>query len=257
MIGAVAAAVAVLALGIPRLADMILAAVNAIGMVVALSTDSPRSPAAVRFRATAARERRDGVRAVVAARGERGHAARDSAAISAGPSHLRRSFESARTTAGSCFSADPDGRAGPGHAAWAKWGRRPPYFSTGRGTDGTRPACRWTGSSRVSTRKADAPPGRMQFICRRGPVGTRRAPRRNPLRPPIDRTVHPRPFGAPPHESHHHVPTHTRSARNGTAPPTSSSPAARCTPSTPGAPRGRRGHRGPDRRRRARARCAT
>lgn len=50
LIGALAAAVAALALVIPRLADMIMATVNAVGIVVALCYALTALAAAVRFR---------------------------------------------------------------------------------------------------------------------------------------------------------------------------------------------------------------
>ncbi|ELP66820.1 APC family permease [Streptomyces turgidiscabies] len=140
MIGALAAAVAGLALVIPRLADMILAAVNAIGMVVALSYALTALAAAVRFRGLLRENWRDGIRAVVLP-------SLSAATLLGLGGYLGWSFY----TSADHLELSPDNgwflllvpslmvASGFVAAAWAKWGRRSPYFDTGRGTDADAP----------------------------------------------------------------------------------------------------------------------
>ena len=140
MIGALAAAVAALALIIPRLADMILAAVNAIGMVVALSyrqfsRSRPRKRAAAASAVSG-----DGIRAVVLP-------VLSAATLLGLGGYLGWSFY----TSADHLELSPNNgwflllvpslivASGFLAAAWAKWGRRSPYFHTGRGTDADAP----------------------------------------------------------------------------------------------------------------------
>ncbi|MFI2259567.1 APC family permease [Streptomyces tubercidicus] len=136
LIMAIAALLAVLAVGIPKLNDMILTAVNSIGLTVALYYGLTALACAVRFRgslrAGAVRALRDVVVPAVSALtlfGLGGYLVWDYATMS---DH---------------FEANPDNGwfmlllpvlfivAGLATAAWAKWVRHAPYFRTGRGTD--------------------------------------------------------------------------------------------------------------------------
>ncbi|MGW4882738.1 APC family permease [Streptomyces sp. NPDC004262] len=140
LIGATATAVAVLALVIPRLADMIMATVNAVGIVVALSYALTALAAAVRFRALLREDWRQGVRAVVLP------ALSASALLGLG-SYLGWSFY----TSADHFEVSADNGwfllttplamivSGFAAAAWAKYVRRSPYFRTGAGTDADAP----------------------------------------------------------------------------------------------------------------------
>ncbi|WP_407548461.1 APC family permease [Streptomyces sp. Pv4-95] len=136
LIMAVAALLAVLAVGIPELNDMILTAVNSIGLTVALYYGLTALACAVRFRGSL----RDGpVRAL-----------RDVLvpAVSALTLFGLGGFLLWNyATMSDHFEASPDNGwfmlmlptlfvlVGLGVAAWAKWVRRSPYFRTGRGTD--------------------------------------------------------------------------------------------------------------------------
>ncbi|MGW8554549.1 APC family permease [Streptomyces tubercidicus] len=136
LIMAIAALLAVLAVGIPKLNDMILTAVNSIGLTVALYYGLTALACAVRFRgslrAGAVRALRDVVVPAVSALslfGLGGYLVWDYATMS---DH---------------FEANPDNGwfmlllpvlfivAGLATAAWAKWVRHAPYFRTGQGTD--------------------------------------------------------------------------------------------------------------------------
>ncbi|MFG2479000.1 APC family permease [Streptomyces fagopyri] len=136
LIGALAAAVAALALVIPRLADMIMATVNAVGIVVALSYALTALAAAVRFRGLLREDWRTGIRAVVLP-------SLSAAALLGLGGYLAWSFY---TSADHLEVSADNGwflllvpalmiASGFVAAAWAKWVRRSPYFRTGRGTD--------------------------------------------------------------------------------------------------------------------------
>ncbi|WP_411133834.1 APC family permease [Streptomyces sp. C10] len=136
LIMALAALLAVLAVGIPKLNDMILTAVNSIGLTVALYYGLTALACAVRFRhslrAGAVRALRDVVVPAVSA-----------LALFGLGSYLVWDY----ATMSDHFEASPDNGwfmlllptlfvlAGLATAAWAKWVRRAPYFRTGRGTD--------------------------------------------------------------------------------------------------------------------------
>ncbi|BDH13099.1 MULTISPECIES: APC family permease [Streptomyces] len=136
LIMALAALLAVLAVGIPKLNEMILTAVNSIGLTVALYYGLTALACAVRFRHSlrdgAVRALRDVVVPAVSALalfGLGGYLVWDYATMS---DH---------------FEASPDNGwfmlllptlfilLGLATAAWAKWVRRAPYFRTGQGTD--------------------------------------------------------------------------------------------------------------------------
>ncbi|MEU8781203.1 APC family permease [Streptomyces sp. NPDC048637] len=136
LIMALAALLAVLAVGIPKLNDMILTAVNSIGLTVALYYGLTALACAVRFRdslrAGAVRALRDVVVPAVSA-----------LTLFGLGSYLVWDY----ATMSDHFEASPDNGwfmlllpalfilAGLATAAWAKWIRRAPYFRTGRGTD--------------------------------------------------------------------------------------------------------------------------
>ncbi|MGW6787576.1 APC family permease [Streptomyces chartreusis] len=140
LIGALAVAVAVLALVIPRLADMIMATVNAVGIVVALSYALTALAAAVRFRALLREDLWQGVRAVVLP-------TLSALALLGLGGYLGWSFY----TSADHFEVSADNgwfllitplamiASGFMAAAWAKWVRRSPYFRTGKGTDADAP----------------------------------------------------------------------------------------------------------------------
>ena len=140
LIGALATAVAVLALVIPRLADMIMATVNAVGIVVALSYALTALAAAARFRPLLREDPRQGVRAVVLP-------ALSAVALLGLGGYLGWSFY----TSTDRFEVSADNGwflllmplamicSGVLVAAWAKWVRRSPYFRTGEGTDADSP----------------------------------------------------------------------------------------------------------------------
>ncbi|MGW1002552.1 APC family permease [Streptomyces sp. NPDC002520] len=140
LIGALATAVAVLALVIPRLADMIMATVNAVGIVVALSYALTALAAAARFRNLLREDWRQGIRAVVLP----GLSALSLLGLGG---YLAWSFY---TSADHLEVSADNGRflllmplvmivSGFVVAAWAKWVRRSPYFRTGEGTDADSP----------------------------------------------------------------------------------------------------------------------
>ncbi|MET9081340.1 APC family permease [Streptomyces sp. NPDC004237] len=140
LIGALATAVAALALVIPRLADMIMATVNAVGIVVALSYALTALAAAARFRSLLREDWRQGLRAVVLP-------ALSACALLGLGGYLGWSFYT--STDHFALSADngwfllttPMLMIGSGFAAaaWAKYVRRSPYFRTGEGTDADAP----------------------------------------------------------------------------------------------------------------------
>ncbi len=140
LIGALAAAVAALALVIPRLADMIMATVNAVGIIVALSYALTALAAAVRFRGLLREDWRQGLRAVVAP-------VLSAVALLCLGGYLCWSFY----TSTDHLEISPDNgwfllltplvmiASGLLAAAWAKWVRRSAYFRTGTGTDADAP----------------------------------------------------------------------------------------------------------------------
>ncbi|AGS73297.1 APC family permease [Streptomyces collinus] len=136
LVGGLATAVAVLALVIPRLADMIMATVNAVGIVVSLSYALTALAAAVRFRSLLREDWRQGVRAVVLP-------TLSAVALLVLGGYLGWSFYSSADH----FEVSADNgwflllmpvvmiASGFAVAAWAKYVRRSPYFRTGAGTD--------------------------------------------------------------------------------------------------------------------------
>ncbi|MER5177548.1 APC family permease [Streptomyces sp. NPDC002896] len=132
----IAAGIALLAVAIPKLSDMLLAAVNAIGLVVALYYGLTALACAVRFRAA----RRDGLREALLAVGV--PAASGLVLLGLGV-YLGYSY----LTMSDHFELSPDNGwfmfslpativfTGLVMAAVAKYARRSPYFTTGRGTD--------------------------------------------------------------------------------------------------------------------------
>ncbi len=140
LIGALAATVAALSLVIPRLADMIMATVTAVGIIVALSYALTALAAAVRFRSLLREDLWQGVRAVVlpvlsalvliALGGYLGWSFYDSA------DHFEL-----RADNGWFLLATPLAMIASGFvaAAWARWVRKSPYFRTGEGTDSESP----------------------------------------------------------------------------------------------------------------------
>ncbi|MEU8822277.1 APC family permease [Streptomyces sp. NPDC048636] len=137
LVMAISTGVALLALAIPKLNDMILAAVNSIGLVVALYYGLTALACAVRFRSSTRRGMREAVLAV-------GVPAASGAALLGIGGYLGYSY----LTSADHFELDPDNgwfmfslpcaivASGLVMAAWAKYRRRSPYFVTGRGTDG-------------------------------------------------------------------------------------------------------------------------
>ncbi|MFJ4280200.1 APC family permease [Streptomyces massasporeus] len=132
----VAAVIAVLAFAIPKLSDMLLAAVNAIGLIVALYYGLTALACAVRFRAALHEGAREALPAVVVP------AVSGLVLLGLG-GYLGYSY----LTMSDHFELSPDNGwfmfslpavtvlAGLGMAAVAKYVRRSPYFTTGRGTD--------------------------------------------------------------------------------------------------------------------------
>uniref|UniRef100_UPI0004CB7E2A APC family permease n=1 Tax=Streptomyces sp. NRRL S-146 TaxID=1463884 RepID=UPI0004CB7E2A len=132
----VAAVIALLAFAIPKLSDMLLAAVNAIGLIVALYYGLTALACAVRFRAARHEGPREALLAVVVPAG--------SGLVLLGlGGYLGYSY----LTMSDHFELSPDNGwfmfslpavivlAGLGMAAVAKYVRHSPYFTTGRGTD--------------------------------------------------------------------------------------------------------------------------
>ncbi|WP_329303127.1 APC family permease [Streptomyces sp. NBC_00659] len=140
LIGAMAVAVATLSLVIPRLADMIMATVNAVGIVVALSYALIALAAAARFRGLLRENLWDGTRAVVLP-------ALSAVALLGLGGYLAWSFYDSADH----FEVSADNGwfllltptlmivSGFVAGAWAKWGRKSAYFTTGRGTDADAP----------------------------------------------------------------------------------------------------------------------
>ncbi|WP_052864539.1 APC family permease [Streptomyces niger] len=136
LIMAIAAAVAVLALGIPQLNEMILAAVNSIGLVVSLYYGLTALACALRFRADLRAGPRAALTGVVIP-------ATSGLLLFGLGGYLAHHY----ATMSDRFEARPDNgwfmllvpgliiASGLAVAARAKWGRRSPYFVTGRGTD--------------------------------------------------------------------------------------------------------------------------
>ncbi|MEU4878250.1 APC family permease [Streptomyces sp. NPDC021608] len=132
----VAVTIALLAVAIPRLSDMLLAAVNSIGLLVALYYGLTAIACAVRFWP----DRREGFRTALLAVGV--PAVSGSVLLGLG-AYLGYSY----LTKSDHFALSPDNGwfmfslpavivlAGLGMAAVAKYVRRSPYFATGRGTD--------------------------------------------------------------------------------------------------------------------------
>ncbi|KUN23634.1 amino acid transporter [Streptomyces antibioticus] len=140
LIGMLAAGVALLALVIPRLADMIMATVSAIGIVVALSYALTALAAAVRFRSLLREDWREGVRAVVLP-------TLSALALLGLGGYLGWSFYTStdhfalRADNGWFLLSTPLAMIASGFvaAAWAKWVRGSAYFRTGEGTDADSP----------------------------------------------------------------------------------------------------------------------
>lgn len=136
LIMAIAALLAVLAVGIPKLNDMILTAVNSIGLTVALYYGLTALACAVRFR--------DSLRAGFV-RALRDVVVPAASALTLFGLGLYLVWDYA--TMSDHFELSPDNGwfmlllptlfilAGLATAAWAKWVRRAPYFRTGQGTD--------------------------------------------------------------------------------------------------------------------------
>lgn len=137
VIGAMATVVAALSLVIPRLADMITATVNGIGIVVALTYALVAIAAAVRFRGLLRVDAWRAIRAVVlplvGAVVLLGLGAYLCWSFYTSTDHLEISPDN-----GWFLLLIPATMVVTGFAAgaWAKWGRKSPYFETGRGTDG-------------------------------------------------------------------------------------------------------------------------
>ncbi|KAB2362935.1 APC family permease [Actinomadura montaniterrae] len=140
LIGVIAAAVAGFALVIPKVSTLIEAAVNAIGIVVALYYGLTALAAAVRFRGLLRTSFREGVRAVVLP-------VAGALALFVLGALLCADF--ATSTDHFALRADngwfelsmPALMVGSGlvAAGWAKWVRRSPYFNGGRATDADAP----------------------------------------------------------------------------------------------------------------------
>ncbi|MFI0981156.1 APC family permease [Streptomyces sp. NPDC021093] len=136
---AIAAAISVLAVGIPKLNDMILTAVNSIGLIVALYYGLTAIACAVRFRANLRAGAREALASVIvptvsglALFGLGGYLAYTYATMS---DHFEASPDN-----GWFMLTIPVGILASGFvaAAIAKWGRKSPYFTSegrGRGTD--------------------------------------------------------------------------------------------------------------------------
>ncbi|MDO0938686.1 amino acid permease [Streptomyces sp. DG2A-72] len=140
LIGALAMAVAALALVIPRLADMIMATVSAVGIVVALSYALTAPAAAVRLRSLLREGWRQGGRAVVLP-------TLSAATLLSLGGCLGWSFYTStdhlelRADNGWFLLLTPLAMIASGFvaASWAKWVRGSPYFRTGEGSDADAP----------------------------------------------------------------------------------------------------------------------
>ncbi|MCQ4212112.1 APC family permease [Streptomyces longispororuber] len=136
LVTAISAGLALLALAIPKLNEMILAAVNSIGLVVALYYGLTALACAVRFRGMLRTAPRQALRAVVAP-------GLSGLALLGIGAYLARDY----ATMSDRFELSPDNGwfmlsvpaaivvSGVVMAAVAKYRRRSPYFVTGRGTD--------------------------------------------------------------------------------------------------------------------------
>jgi amino acid transporter len=132
----IAFVIALLAVAIPRLSDMLLAAVNSIGLLVALYYGLTALACAVRFWP----DRREGFRTALLAVGVPAVSGLVLLGLGCylGYSYLTKSdhFELSPDNGWFMFSLPAAiVLAGVGMAAMAKYVRRSPYFSTGRGTD--------------------------------------------------------------------------------------------------------------------------
>ncbi|MDT9695753.1 APC family permease [Streptomyces sp. P17] len=140
LIGALAAAVATLALVIPRLADMIMATVTAVGIIVALSYALTALAAAVRFRSLLREDWPQGIRAVVlptlSALTLLGLGGYLGWSFYTSADHFEVSADN-----GWFLLATPLAMIASGFlaAAWARYVRKSPYFRTGRGSDAEAP----------------------------------------------------------------------------------------------------------------------
>ncbi|WP_196464887.1 APC family permease [Streptomyces spinoverrucosus] len=133
---AIATVIALLAVAIPKLSDMLLAAVNAIGLIVALYYGLTALACVVRFRSALRAGPREALLAV-------GVPAASSLVLLGLGGYLGYSY----LTMSDHFELSPDNGwfmfslpaavvlAGLGMAAVAKYVRRSPYFTTGHGTD--------------------------------------------------------------------------------------------------------------------------
>jgi amino acid transporter len=136
IIMAVSAAIAVLAMAIPKLSDMLLAAVNSVGLIVALYYGLTALACAVRFRYAL----RDGVREALLAVIVPALSGLCLLGIGAylGYSYLTMSDHFELTPDNGWFMLSLPASivlSGLAMAAVAKYARRSPYFTTGRGTD--------------------------------------------------------------------------------------------------------------------------
>ena len=140
LLGAIAAVVALLSLAIPKVSDLIGAAVNAIGIVVALYYALTALAAATRFRGLLRSAPWEGVRAVVVPA--------LSAAVLLGLggymcwSFYRSTDHFAVDAANGWFQLSVPVLmvlSGVAVAAWAKWVRKSDYFAGGRATDADAP----------------------------------------------------------------------------------------------------------------------
>lgn len=132
-VGCIAAAIAVLSLVIPKVGDLILASVNAIGVVVSIYYALTALAAAARFRGSFRESRSLAVRAVVLP-------VTSALVLLALGGYLCWTF----ATSADHFEVSPDNGwfmllcpavillTGFVAAAWAKWARQSPYFVTGR-----------------------------------------------------------------------------------------------------------------------------
>ncbi|MFF4017343.1 APC family permease [Streptomyces sp. NPDC001843] len=133
---AIAAVIALLAVALPKLSEMLLAAVNAIGLVVALYYGLTALACAVRFRSA----RHEGPREALLAVGVPAVSGLILLGLGCylGYSYLTMSDHFALSPGNGWFMFSLPAfivLAGLGMAAVAKYVRRSPYFTTGRGTD--------------------------------------------------------------------------------------------------------------------------
>lgn len=162
VVAAVAAAIALLATAIPKLYDFIVAAVDSIGLVVAFYYGLAAVACAVRFRDGLRRGVREALSAVLVP------AASGCVLLGAG-GYLGYSY----LTMSDHFQLSPDNGwflfsvpmailgTGAVMAAVAKYGRRSPYFASGRGTDGEALALRLPADGADGVEQADDTGGQM------------------------------------------------------------------------------------------------